>query len=740
MVRWLVRFAGSVVLVAGVLAVPAVLSTTAPASADTVINGCTIVSNPTTTSFTNCPGANLAGANLAGVNLSFANLAGALFTDSGLSCSNTSCDAADLSGANLTDANLSDTSYFDSGIYAPCGVPSCLQEVSGAVNLSGANLTGAVLTGANLTGTPLVPSNQSAYAPTTGAVITWATPQSLPGATPGTCTAASGSNFPLGTTTVTCQVLDDHGDAATGTFTVEVSQAPTFADLTSSVSGPVGVGAQVTYTADLGLGPPPIPNPPPLSGGTVAFTEDGSTIAGCSAVPVVTGNPAEASCSVTFATAGSHAIQPIYSGSGVFQGVNGQILTQNVVSTPAPTTRVLVPSNGATVSNNTWLDAGASSAVGIASVSFELNGFAVSNTVIARATPTLYGWLGAWNSTSLPNGTYALQSVATDKDGTSSTSVPITVTVNNTPSTSVLIPSAGATQSGTAALLDAAASADVTDVSYELSGGTLSNKVIAAATSTLYGWLAHWNTTSVPNGTYTLQSVATYSNPYPPYSGSITSAPVTITVDNAPPTTTVVLPSNNASVMGNQYLDATASPGVTQTTYELSGGPANMSDDVIATGTPTLYGWIGQWNTTAVPNGTYTLQSVASYTGGVSGTSTPITITVNNPLSTSVIVPASGATIDTAKGLVLDAVASAGATAVSIAVSANGQTITYTTTSTLYGWIAVVPAFECAPTPCLSVPLPDSIVSVATFAGGVSVTSPPLTGTLIAYCSASICL
>jgi hypothetical protein len=91
-----------------------------------------------------------------------------------------------------------------------------------------------------------------------------------------------------------------------------------------------------------------------------------------------------------------------------------------------------------------------------------------------------------------------------------------------------------------------------------------------------------------------------------------------------------VLPSNNASVTGNQYLDATASSGVTQVTYEVSGGPANLSDDVIATATPTIYGWLAAWNTTAIANGTYTLQSVASYGGGVSGTSAPITITASN--------------------------------------------------------------------------------------------------------------
>ena len=48
------------------------------------------------------------------------------------------------------------------------------------------------------------------------------------------------------------------------------------------------------------------------------------------------------------------------------------------------------------------------------------------------------------------------------------------------------------------------------------------------------------------------------------------------------------------------------------------------------TASPTLCGWLAQWNTTTVPNGTYTVHSVASYAGGVSGTSPPTTITVSN--------------------------------------------------------------------------------------------------------------
>ena len=48
---------------------------------------------------------------------------------------------------------------------------------------------------------------------------------------------------------------------------------------------------------------------------------------------------------------------------------------------------------------------------------------------------------------------------------------------------------------------------------YELTGGTLSDQVIATSTKTMYGWIGAFNSTSVPNGTYTLQSVATFGGP-----------------------------------------------------------------------------------------------------------------------------------------------------------------------------------------------------------------------------------
>ncbi len=197
--------------------------------------------------------------------------------------------------------------------------------------------------------------------------------------------------------------------------------------------------------------------------------------------------------------------------------------------------------------------------------------------------------------------------------------------VNNPPTTTVILPSNGASVAGSSSL-DALASdyGTLTKVEFHLTGGSLNKTLIATASPTIYGWFAGWNTTTVPNGSYVLQSEA-----YDAAGLSAYSSGVTITVNNAPPSTAVLVPSGGASVKGNAVaLDASASSGVNQVQYELTGGA--LTNSVIATSTPTAYGWLAQWNSQSVPDGTYTLQSVASYAGGVSGTSPGVKVTVAN--------------------------------------------------------------------------------------------------------------
>jgi uncharacterized membrane protein YtjA (UPF0391 family) len=200
--------------------------------------------------------------------------------------------------------------------------------------------------------------------------------------------------------------------------------------------------------------------------------------------------------------------------------------------------------------------------------------------------------------------------------------------------TAVIIPSTGAALSGTSATLDATASASagVAKVQFVLTGGTYTESVIGTATPTIYGYLYNWNTTSVPGGTYTLQSLVTDKDANTAY-----SAGITVTVDNTAPTTAVVIPSTGAALSGTSAtLDATASAsaGVAKVQFELTGGTHNSS--VVVTATPTLYGWLTEWDSSTVANGTYSLQSIATSSGGQTSTSPEISITVNNSQGTIV--------------------------------------------------------------------------------------------------------
>ena len=193
-------------------------------------------------------------------------------------------------------------------------------------------------------------------------------------------------------------------------------------------------------------------------------------------------------------------------------------------SYPPPTTSVLIPSKGATLSGSTILDASASNAT---SVEFRLFGgaYGYKAPVLCTATLTYYGWLCSWNTTTVPNGSYELLSEAFGAGG-STFSSGASIAVSNGPTTSVLVPSTGATLSDSTTL-DASAS-NATSVEFRLFGGIYGYNapVLCTATLTYYGWLCSWDTTTVPNGSYYLLSEAFNVG------GSAFSSGVSITVHN----------------------------------------------------------------------------------------------------------------------------------------------------------------------------------------------------------------
>jgi len=121
------------------------------------------------------------------------------------------------------------------------------------------------------------------------------------GTDPVTCTPASGSTFPLGTTTVSCSATDSDSNTTTATFTVTVQDttAPSIAataNINTSTTSPAGktVSYTVPTATDLVDGTDPV-TCAPVSGATFAV---GTTTVHCNATDAH-GNTGTASFTVT---------------------------------------------------------------------------------------------------------------------------------------------------------------------------------------------------------------------------------------------------------------------------------------------------------------------------------------------------------------------------------------------------------------------------------------------------------
>jgi len=207
------------------------------------------------------------------------------------------------------------------------------------------------------------------------------------------------------------------------------------------------------------------------------------------------------------------------------------------------------------------------------------------------------------------------------------------------PTVAITSPVNGQTVSGAAFEIIGGASDNVGVAGYQLKldGANLGAEDTSGSTS--YSFL--WNTTVVSNDPHTLTAVARDAA-----GNQTTSAPISVTVNNAggdttPPTVALTAPAAG-NVSGNSVsITATASDavGVVGVSFHairigpVGSAPGPSDTNLVGVeDTTSTYGVV--WDTTVVPNGPYNLFAVARDAAGNKKTSAAVAVTVANGLAT----------------------------------------------------------------------------------------------------------
>lgn len=309
---------------------------------------------------------------------------------------------------------------------------------------------------------------------------------------------------------------------------------------------------------------------------------------------------------------------------------------------------------------------------------------AASATATAGAGNT--AWTASINTAAVANGTYALVARAV-KSGTATPSAPTSVTVLNAASGgstdpvafTVTSPVAGAQLSGTVSL-SATANQPVDGFTF------LVESAIAAARQTIAAtgngvktvWTAAWDTTSLPNGDYTMQTVAVKG-------GTEThGSPVAFSVANTSVSVTMTTPPSGASVAGTVEILVAAIPSATGVSVRI----ANEADAAVTSTRTAVFDagrqvWAVQWNTSDFMNGGWRLEAKAASADGHEFFATPVSVTVANAappsddgaLSVRIASPSSGAAVSGLVTIAASVVGNAAGVRFFISPAAGGSII-----------------------------------------------------------------
>jgi hypothetical protein len=389
-----------------------------------------------------------------------------------------------------------------------------------------------------------------------------------------------------------------------------------------------------------------------------------------------------------------------------------------------PTVEITFPGSGSTFTpgSGITLSATASETNGtIARVKF-FNG-----TTALNYTGTSGPYNYTWNN--VQQGTYTLTAQATDANGVTAVSSPVTIFVTNSVLPSLPVVTVTSPANGSA--FTAGSNVPIS-VSASEANGTISNISLYNGFGTLLGTSNgspyNFIDTNVAAGTYIFYAVATDANGV-----STTSSQITITVTGptqpappapppAGPSVAMTSPSNNAALNGpgSVNLSATASESNgTIAKVKFFNGTTALS----YAGTSSPYNYT--WNN--VQPGTYTLTAQATDANGMTATSSPVTITVSAgnpipPISPTVVLtsPLNNATFTGPASINLSATALEANGTITNVKYFNGTTaLSYTGTISpySYAWNNVQPGTY-------------TLTAQATDANGVTATSSPVTITV----------
>lgn len=254
--------------------------------------------------------------------------------------------------------------------------------------------------------------------------------------------------------------------------------------------------------------------------------------------------PYEVSLDTKTLTNGTHSITAIArdaAGNSTTSTAVSVTVANVIPDTTAPTVSVTAPAADANVSGTISLTANAADDVGVAGVTFLVDG----NPVGSEDTDSPYQV--SLDTATLTNGAHTITAVARDAAGNSTTSAAISVTVANVvpdttaPTVSVTAPAAGANLDGTINLTaDAADNIGVVGVKFLVDGNLVGSEDLAAP------YQVSLDTTTLTNGTHSVTAVARDAA-----GNETTSAAVSVTIANPTQTPTNLIPNPSVEDLGS---------------------------------------------------------------------------------------------------------------------------------------------------------------------------------------------